>query len=156
MWNAPIREDAITHNIEHLLRELDGAPALAFFGSAHAIKSQGVQSPVPGLQSWAHRLADSGVEIYSLRAWGLSGRGYWRGTESEVTGHGSQIQFTDGSSLATVLEAAPDAAIVYVDLRSEANASTRLGDPFLDVPTRALYDGLVVFREAQPMEHRCP
>jgi hypothetical protein len=156
VWNAPIREDGITHNIEHLLRELEGAPALAFFGSAHAMKSEGVQSRVPGLQSWAHRLVDSGVEVYSLRAWSLSGRSYWRGTESEVTGNGSQIQFADGSSLATVLEAAPDAAIVYVDLRSEANASTRLGDPFLDVPARTVYDGLVVFREVQPMDHTCP
>jgi hypothetical protein len=156
VWNAPIREDGITHNIEHLLGELDGAPALAFFGGAHAMKSEGIESPVSGLQSWAHLLVDSGVEIYALRAWGLSGRSTWRGTESEVTGDGSQIQFADGSSLATVLDAAPDAAIVYVDLRSSAHASTRLGDPFLDVPARTLYDGLVVFREVQPMEHRCP
>jgi hypothetical protein len=120
------------------------------------MKSQGVESPVPGLQSWAHRLVDSGVEIYALRAWGLSGRSTWRGTESEVTGNGSQIQFADGSSLATVWEAAPDAAIVHVDLRTEAHASTRLGDPFLDVPARAFYDGLAVFREVQPMEHTCP
>ena len=156
VWSAPIREDAITHNIEYLLGELDGAPALAFFGGAHAMKSEGVESPVPGLQSWAHRLVDSGVEIYSLRAWSLSGGSYWRGAESEVSGDGSQIQFADGSSLATVLEAAPDAAIVYVDLRSSAHASTRLGDPFLDVPAGTVYDGLVVFREARPMEHTCP
>ncbi|NIV29150.1 MAG: hypothetical protein GWN58_06460, partial [Anaerolineae bacterium] len=156
VWSAPIREDAITHNIEHLLGELDGAPALAFFGGAHAMKSEGIESPVPGLQSWAQLLTESGVQIYSLRAWSLSGRSYWRGTESDVTGDVSQIQFAGGSTLATVLEAAPDAAIVYVDLRSEAHASTRLGDPFLDVPARTVYDGLVVFREAQPMEHTCP
>jgi hypothetical protein len=156
VWNAPIREDAITHNIEHLLGELDGAPALAFFGGAHAMKSEGIESPVPGLQSWAHMLADSGVKIYSLRAWGLSGSSYWRGTASDVTGDGGQIQFAAGSSLDTVLEAAPDAAIVYVDLRSEEQASTRLGEPFLDVPARAIYDGLVVFRKVEPMEHICP
>lgn len=120
------------------------------------MKSEGIESPVPGLQSWAHRLADSGVEIYSLRGWSLSGRSYWRGTESDVTGDASQIRFADGSSLATVLEAAPGAAIVYIDLRSSAHASTRLGDPFLDVPARTVYDGLVVFREARPMEHTCP
>jgi hypothetical protein len=73
-----------------------------------------------------------------------------------VTGNDSQIQFADGSTLATVLEAAPDAAIILVDLRSEAHASTRLGDPFLDVPAGTLYDGLVVFREVRPMEHTCP
>ena len=156
VWSAPIREDAITHNIKHLLGELDGAPALAFFGGAHAMKSEGIESPVPGLQSWAHRLVDSGVAIYSLRAWSLSGRSYWRGTESDVTGDGSQVQFADGSTLATVLEAAPNAAIVHVDLRSAAHASTRLSDPFLDIPARAVYDGLVVFREVQPMEHTCP
>jgi hypothetical protein len=120
------------------------------------MKSRGAETLVRGLQSWAHRLVDSGMEIYSLRAWSLSGRRYWRGTESEVTGYGSQVQFADGSSLATMLEAAPDADIVYVDLRSEANASTRLGEPFLDVPAGAVYDGLVFFREAQPMEHTCP
>ena len=156
VWSAPIREDAITQNIEHLLGELDGAPALAFFGGAHAMKSEGIESPVPGLQSWAHQLADSGVNIYSLRAWSLSGRSYWRGTASEVTGDSSQIRFADGSTLAAVLEATPDAAIVYVDLRSSAHTSTRLGDPFLDVPAGAVYDGLVVFREARPMEHTCP
>ena len=120
------------------------------------MKSQGVESPVPGLQSWAHRLADSGVEIYALHAWSLSGSSYWRGTESEVTGDDSQTRFADGSSLAMVLEAEPDAAIIHIDLRSSAHASTRLCDPFLDVPASELYDGLVVFREAQPMEHACP
>jgi len=156
VWSAPIRENAITHNIKHLLRELDGAPVLAFFGAAHAVKSEGIQSRVPGHQSWAQRLVDSGMEVYSLRAWSLSGRYYWRGTESEVTGYGSQFQFADGNSLTTVLEAAPEADIVYIDLRAEANASSRLGDPYLDVPAGALYDGLVIFREAQPMEHTCP
>ncbi len=156
VWSAPIRESAITHNLKHLLTELDGAPALVFFGSSHAMKSQGVQSQVPGLQSWAHQLVDSGVDIYSLWASSLSGRSYWRGTESEVTGEDSQIQFANGDSLAAVLEAAPDAAIVYVDLRSEANTATQLGDPYLDIPAGALYDGLVIFREARPMEHTCP
>ncbi len=155
-WSAPIRENAITHTIEHLLTELDGAPALAFFGSSHAMKGRGAETLAPGLQSWAHRLVDSGVGIYSLRAWSLSGRSYWRGTESEVSENGEQIQFANGDFLATVLEAAPDAAVVYVDLRSEAHASTRLGDPFLDLPARSLYDGLVVFREARPMVHTCP
>jgi hypothetical protein len=156
VWSAPIREDAITHNIEQLLAELEGAPALAFFGGAHAIKSEGIESPVPGLHSWAHRLVDSGVQIYALRAWGLSGRSYWRGAESDVSGDGSQVQFAGGSTLSTVLEATPGAAIVYVDLLSGAHASTRLGDPFLDVPARMVYDGLVVFREVGPMEHTCP
>ncbi|NIV29282.1 MAG: hypothetical protein GWN58_07180, partial [Anaerolineae bacterium] len=49
------------------------------------------------------------MNIYSLRAWSLSGRSYWRGTASEVTGDSSQIRFADGSTLATVLEATPDA-----------------------------------------------
>jgi hypothetical protein len=155
-WAAPIRENAITHNIEHLLTELEGAPVLAFFGAAHAMKSMGIESPIRNLQEWAHQLVDSGVEIYSLRAWGLSGREYWRGTASEVTGDGSQVQFADGDSLATVLETAPDAGIIYVDLRSEANASTRLGDPYMDVPASTFYDGLVFFREVRPMEHTCP
>lgn len=156
VYSAPIREKAITHNIEHLLAELEGAPALVFFGAAHATKTMGIESPVRGLQSWAHQLEDSGVHIYSLRAWSLSGTSTWRGTKSEVTGDGSEIQFANGGSLATVLEAAPDAGIVYIDLRSEANAATRLGAPFLDVPASSLYDSLVVFREGRPMEHTCP
>ena len=46
--------------------------------------------------------------------------------------------------------------VASTPLPTDAHVSTWLGDPFLDVPARALYDGLVVFREVRPMEHRCP
>ncbi len=156
---APIREDAITRNIQHLLGTLNGAPMLALFGSSHTQKFQGVHTSIPELQDfkpWAQRLTESGVNIYSVAVWGLSGQTSWRGTTRDPDWGAGQIQFSDGTTLDAVLNAAPNDRIVYADLRLEANASARFGGSFEDIPAGEIYDGFVVFRAFTPMENACP
>jgi len=155
---APIREEAITRNIQHLSGTLNGAPVLALFGSAHTQKVQAVHTSIRELQDfkpWAQRLTESGANIYSVAVWGLSGQASWRGTTSDPDWGAGRIQFSDGTTLDAVLNAAPDDGIVYADLRLEANASVRLGGSFKDIPAGEIYDGFIVFRAFTPMENAC-
>jgi hypothetical protein len=155
-----IREERIAQNIQHLLAKLGGTPALALYGGSHAQKrpamivtlaffSQPVFVDVP---FWAQRLAESKISIYSVLAMGLSGR---EGVEGEyslpVERDPHQMLFSDGITLADVLDAIPQYSIIYVDLRLDANSAFRLGNSFQDVPAGEVYDGIILFREVSPV-----
>ncbi|MBU7009187.1 MAG: hypothetical protein HXS46_00745 [Theionarchaea archaeon] len=154
--DAPIREEAITQNMQYLVKELQGQPVLALFGSWHAQKSLALINPsAPDCKSWAMRLTESGVSIYSVFARGLSGKGYWRDERYDVELNAHRVQFADGTTLSTVLGDAPDYSILYVDLRVDENSSALLGNPFRDIPAGEIYDAFVVFRDVTPMENAC-
>jgi hypothetical protein len=47
--------------------------------------------------------------------------------------------------------------MLHVDLRTDANAATRLGGSFVEgIPAGEIYDGVILFREFTPMEDGCP
>ncbi|MCK4433585.1 MAG: hypothetical protein KAV48_06590, partial [Methanomicrobia archaeon] len=104
-----IREEAIAQNIQYLLQELNGAPLLVLFGSAHATKCKAYTyiSKIPGAEEipmWAQRLVEYGVDVYSLCTFCLSGR----------VGKGfipispNDIQFADGTTLDSMLDEISD------------------------------------------------
>ena len=155
--NAQPREEAITRNMQYLLKELKGAPLLALYGAAHTQRQNAMGGPVPDMKAWGQVLAESGVKLHSLSTWGLAGEAFWRGSSMKIDESTADIQFGDGVSLAAVLDKAPNDGIVYIDLRPTANGSVRLGLPYsAEVPASKIYDGLVLFRNVTPMENVCP
>jgi hypothetical protein len=142
------------------LDELDGAPALVFIGGSHAQKFQGVHISIPELQDFkssAQRLKESGVKVYSVMVWGVAGESFWRGSKGRAAWGADRIQLADGTRFGALLDPAPEHDMLYVDLRTDANASTRLGAFFVEgIPAGEIYDGIILFREFTPMEDRCP
>ena len=69
-----------------------------------------------------------------------------------------QLYFGDGTTLATIRDAAPDCGVVYLDLGASSNGSTRFGTGFApqvglfddDTPASEIHDGIVLFREVTP------
>lgn len=152
-----IREDTLTRNIQYILEELNGAPVLAFFGSGHTQKTQGyVSDYAQNFKSWTQRLAESGVTIYSVSVWGLSGNAYWRWGMDQVTVYADRMTFDDGTTLRTLFDTVPDYTVIYLDLRLDANKSFKFGEPYRDIPAQDMYDGIVIFRKVTPMEWACP
>ena len=150
-----IREEAIAQNIQYLLQELNGAPLLVLFGGAHTTKCKAYTyiSKIPGAEEipmWAQRLVESGVDVYSLCTFCLSGR----------VGKGfipispDDIQFADGTTLDSMLDGISDCNIIYIDLRSEPNRSINLRLPSFksEIPAGEIFDGLIIFREITPAQ----
>jgi hypothetical protein len=159
---APIREDVMTKNTQYILSELNGRPVLVFFGGGHGVKTESFPDlPVEGFTSWAQRLNDGGIKVYSLSILGASGKGFWHGQPLEYK-EGSQryegvegYRFEDGTSLSSLFETYPDREILYADLRTGENAKIGLPSVYPDIPASQVYDGLVIFKEFTPMEDAC-
>ena len=147
----PMREDIITQNIRYLLTQLDGKPALAFFGASHGMKELATDMD---MKSWTQRLSEEGVDIYSIAIYGASGNGYWRGEVLDYAGGIDEIQFSDGNRLLALFDSYPENEIAYFDLLTDETIAIKL--PAIDVPYGQLYDGLIIFKEFTPMENACP
>ncbi len=160
---TPLREDIIAQNIQNLISRLDDKPILVFFGSAHAMKANPfLGSPVKNLRTWAQRLTEAGVSVYSLDVEPMAGSGYWRGETLQYAEYARQYQFENGSLLSSLFDTHPDAGIIYADLRAEENKNFKLPNELSpgvqqlqDMPASQVYDGLVIFKEVTPMENAC-
>lgn len=152
----PIREEQITKNIQYV-QEKTGGPILALFGSAHGMKvnaSLGSQAP-PDMKPLAQQLIEGGAKVYSACVFPMSGEKYWRGSGASFQGDPTKIQFADGSTLESIMEAAPESNIIVIDLRVKRNANTLI-KYFKEIPAGQIYDSFIVFREVTPMEDKCP
>jgi hypothetical protein len=149
---APIREDIITNNVQFLLNSSD-APFLAFFGGAHAMKMQADPNPPrKGFTSWAQRIVESGIPVYSLDTLPLSGNYFWRG---KTYSYGNEsIHLPDGTSLGQLLISS-DKSILYVDMRMAENSDSIFPPEYAPVTVGQVYDGQVIFRVATEMEDAC-
>lgn len=156
-----IREERIAQNVQYLLAKLDGAPVLALYGGLHAQKHPAMivtldffsQPVVIDNPSWVQRLAESGASIYSVLAEGISGQEGVKGKyHRPVERDPHEMHFSDGTTLADVLDATPQHSIVYVDLRLGTNSTLRLGDNFQDIPAGEIYDGIILFKTVSPVE----
>jgi len=155
---APIREDIITKNVKYVLTQLDGKPVLAFFGWAHGMKVMADPNPpVDGFKSWAQRLVDENIIVYSIAIEGASGSSYWRGkTLPDDEKFMKEFQFKDGTPFVSLFDTYPDSSIVYTDLQVEENSTLRLSSEYLDIPASEFLDGIIIFKEFTPMENVCP
>ena len=155
---APIREDVITMNIRHVLSQLNGRPVLAFFGLFHGTKIVAVPNPpIEGFKSWAQRLLEDEVSVYSLAMLGTSGSSDWRGRtlphDRELL---NEFDLTDGTPVLSLFETYPGFEIIYTDYRTEENSALTLPADFLNLPASQIFDGLIIFKEFTPMENVCP
>ncbi|MBK9924546.1 MAG: hypothetical protein IPP66_04565 [Anaerolineales bacterium] len=151
---APIREDIITKNIKYVLSQTNDKPILAFFGAAHGMKTQGDPNPpTKDFKTWAQRLVEDDVSVYSTIIDGVSGDGYWRGEAFSYQGWMDGFQFKNGTHLASLFNTDPDSGIAYIDAHTDENAEIRLLP--IDVPFGQLYDGMIIFKEFTPMENAC-
>lgn len=154
----PLREDIITQNVQHVVKQLEGKPTLAFFGAFHAMQVIGSPNlPTKDMKPWAQRLIESGTSVYSISVEGFSGDGYWRGNSYTYGGEADEYQLENGSSFVSLFETYPDKKIIYADLRREDNSDIQLPSLYYpDIPASQIYDGLVIFTELTPMENACP
>jgi hypothetical protein len=153
---APVREDVITKNIRYLLDQLDGKPILAYFGSGHGMKTQGDSNPSDSdLKSWAQRLIESDISVYSVAITGFAGKGYWRGEAFEYDDETYMYQFEDKTAINSLFDIHPDYNILYADLNVGDNPKITITPEFWDVPISQIYDGLIIFEEFTPMENTC-
>lgn len=151
---APIREDIIARNVQFLLDSSD-APFLTFFGGAHAMKMQADPNPPrKGFTSWAQRIVESGISVYSLDTLPLSGGYFWRGSAYPYDAANEATLLPDGTSLSQLL-IEQDKNILYVDLRIAENATSTLPPEYSNIPAGQVYDGQVVFRMVTEMEDAC-
>jgi hypothetical protein len=112
------REDAISGNIQDLLRGPDCPAVLALYGADHVSKSprgDGGPSRDRPFSPLALRLEGAGVDVFSVVAFPLSGRTRWRGRDGALPWSASDGHLADGETLDHVLAAAPRASLLYVD-----------------------------------------
>jgi hypothetical protein len=155
-----IREESIARNIQFILKGLDGAPVLALYGGYHAFKVHGKFSMG---DPWAHRLAASGISVYSVAVVGISGQ-YWHdnpypgvhtiNAEDDWLWH-EDVLLDENTTLKTLFDRWPGYDIIFVDLRE--NTSLRIpwqlsGKCVLSFETSLseAQDGMVLFREISP------
>lgn len=153
---APLREDTIVQNVQYVIEHLDGKPVLAFFGLVHGMKdTTNMDMPGEGFKTWAQRLVETGVPVYSMFLDGLSGEGYWR-EETFRYGDGvPEYKFADGLAVVSLFADYPSAKIIYADLRNQDNQNVQLPLLMSDVPASKAFDALVIFKEFTPMENEC-
>ena len=140
------REEAISRNIQDLLRDPDCRGVLALYGSDHVSKTPrkdgGAKRDRP-FSPLALRLEQAGVKVFSLVTFPLSGRSRWRGREWELPWTAGDASLENGGPL-------PQAAFLYVDPKRQP---VKL--PSQDV-TRFNVDAFLLFPVATAMEDRCP
>ena len=154
---APIREDIITKNIKYILPQLKGKPVLAFFGLAHGMKIQADPTfPDKEFKSWAQRLVEENVDVYSIAMFGVSGNSFWHGEAIPNDGEFlKEFKLIDGTSLVSLFDTHPDPNITYIDLRKEDNKTIKLSPDLLNIPASQIFDGVILFKEFTPMEDSC-
>ena len=116
------REEAIAANIRDLLRERDCPAVLALYGSDHVSKrsrKDGGPDRNRAFSPMALRLEESGLKVFSVVAFPLSGRSHWRGPETELMWTARDGWLADRETLDRVLAAEPEATLIYVDPKRE-------------------------------------
>lgn len=152
---APIREDVITNNVRFLL-ENSNAQFLVFYGSAHGMKMQADPNPPrKGFTSWAQRISESGIPVFSLDIYPLSGEYFWRGNGHSYGDGNESTILSDGTSLAQLLSDS-DQSFLYIDLQTDGNFDAILPTGYLPIPAGQVYDGQIFFKSATPMQNACP
>lgn len=158
---APIREEVITANVQFLLKELNGRPALAYFGGAHGMKVESLEDfSIKDFKTWVQRVSEGGAKVYSIVSVGASGSGYWRGEtitiDEQIKESLNVIQTQDGTTIVSLFDSHPKSQIIFVDLSAPENAAIQFWSEYKDIPAAQMYDAILIFREFTPMENVCP
>jgi len=155
-----IREEAITRNIQYVLKELNNAPVLALYGAWHACK---VTSTLMSDDTWAQRLTDSGISVYSVTVTGISGQNWYDSPSPGVYEINDEdrwfwfdeIPLDENATLEDIFDREPDYEILYLDLHINTNLKVpwQAGESCpapVNTPLSDVYDGIILFREVHP------
>lgn len=158
---APIREEVITANVQFLLKELNGRPALAYFGGGHGMKVESLEDfSMKDFKTWVQRVSEGGAKVYSIVSVGASGSGYWRGEtitiDEQIKESLNVIQTQDGTTIVSLFDSHPKSQIIFVDLSAPENAAIQFWSEYKDIPAAQMYDAILIYREFTPMENVCP
>ena len=157
-YTFSIREEVIARNIQYVLKELNNAPVLALYGAWHACK---VTSNLMSDDTWAQRLIEEGISIYSVAATGISGQqwydsppGVYEINELDRWMWLDEIPLDESTTLEDIFDREPY-EILYLDL----HINTSLKVPWqagevcpapVNTPLSDVYDGIILFREVHP------
>jgi len=148
------REQAVTENIQDLLRQPACRVLLALYGYAHVWKRptkayDGLPGRGKDFYPLACRLEQAGVRTFSLSCHALSGRMRWRGQEIELPRLAGDVRLATGETLDQIVTAAPGAAFFYVDPARQKVSMRGLETAGLAV------DAFLFIARVTPMESRC-
>ena len=146
------REEAISSNIQDLLRNPDCRAVLALYGSDHVAKSRrkdGGENRDRDFLPLALRLEQAGLKVFSVVTFPLSGRSSWRGHEGELPWTARDGTLENGETLDRVLTALPSGTLLYADPKRH-----RIRLPSKDI-TAFLVDAFLLFPIATAMENHC-
>jgi len=156
-----IREEAIARDIQYVLKELNNAPVLALYGAWHACKI--TNDLMENDDTWAQRLTDSGVSVYSVTVTGISGQNWYDSPSPEVYEINEldrgmwldDIMLDENTPLKAIFDKRPDYKILYLDLHINTNLKVpwQAGEACpapVNTPLSDVYEGIILFREVHP------
>ncbi|HUA64137.1 MAG TPA: hypothetical protein VML19_35670 [Verrucomicrobiae bacterium] len=146
------REDAVAENIRDMLAAPDCHGVVALYGDDHIGKvrrKDGGPDRNLSFAPMALRLQESGVKVFSLATFPLTGRYAWRGMEAETIWSAADGSLANGETLDKLLAKAHEPALLYFDAKQE-----RVKIPSDDI-NRSQPDAFLLIRVATPMENRC-
>jgi len=155
-----IREETIARNIQYVMKELNNVPVLALYGAWHACK---VTSTLMSDDTWAQRLTDSGISVYSVTVTGISGQRWYDSPSPGVYEIDDEdrwmwldeIPLDENTTLENIFDREPDYEILYLDLHINTNLKVpwQAGESCpapVNTPLSDVYDGIILFREVHP------
>ncbi|MGD2248815.1 MAG: hypothetical protein PVF58_10460 [Candidatus Methanofastidiosia archaeon] len=151
-----IREKQIAQNIQYILNQLDGAPALALYGGWHTYKIRGKFSD---RDPWAHQLVESGVSLYSVFMLGASGTRWidynLRNADAEWCWE-IVIPLDENTPFKAIFDDWPDYEMAFIDFN--ANPDLRIPWQFsgecvlsIDTSLSEAMDGMILLKEVTPV-----
>ena len=146
------REDAVAANIRDVLAAEDAHGVLGFYGDDHVAKvrrKDGGPDRNLAFAPMALRLQESGVKVFSVATFPLSGRFSWRGEEGEMIWTAEDGSMANGETMDKFLARVQRPPLLYVDPRQE-----RVMLPSQDV-TRSGPDAFLLITTGTAMENRC-
>ena len=146
------REDAVAANIRDLLAGEDAHGVLGFYGNDHVAKvrrKDGGPDRNLAFVPLALRLQESGIKVFSVATFPLSGRFSWRGQQGEMMWTARDGTMANGETMDKFLAKVQHPALLYVDPKQE-----RVMLPSQDV-TRSQPDAFLLITTGSAMDNRC-
>lgn len=146
------REQAVASNIKDLIRVGKIRSLLVLYGSDHVsrtMRGDGGPNRDQPFSPVALRLERSGIKIFSVITFPLTGRSFWRGRVSDLPWTASDGRLESGETLDKVLAAAPETNFLYIDTKRQ-----RALLPSEDISHYAV-DAFLLFRSGTPMTNHC-
>jgi hypothetical protein len=146
------REDAVAANIRDVLAAEDAHGVLGLYGDDHVAKvrrKDGGPDRNLTFAPMALRLQESGIKVFSVATFPLSGRFFWRGQQGEMMWTAQDGSMANGETMDRFLAKVQHPALLYVDPTQE-----RVMLPSQDV-TRSGPDAFLLITTGTAMENRC-